>query len=355
MKILSTEGLRKFFPIKAGVFLQVVGYVRAMQSVTMEISKGETIGIVGESGCGKSTLGRTIVKIYEPTGGRIIYHDDKGNEYDITKGLAKNVRSKFRRDVQMIFQNPFDSLDPRMTVRDIIKEPIEAHNLLSKDEIDDYVGELLMKVGMYPEYAQRYPHEFSGGQRQRIAIARSISVSPRLIICDEPTSALDVSVQSQIINLLQELRDEIKMSYIFISHNLDVVHHMSDKIMVMYLGNVVETAGAKELFDYPAHPYTKALMASIPNWDPQERKLQNIKLEGEPPSPINPPPGCPFHPRCPYKIDICSKELPDSFEVAEGHTVACWLHERSCKTGVGGRRSGVGKSKNRSDAASGRK
>ena len=355
MKILSTEGLRKFFPIKAGVFLQVVGYVRAMQSVTMEISKGETIGIVGESGCGKSTLGRTIVKIYEPTGGRIIYHDDKGNEYDITKGLAKNVRSKFRRDVQMIFQNPFDSLDPRMTVRDIIKEPIEAHNLLSKDEIDDYVEELLMKVGMYPEYAQRYPHEFSGGQRQRIAIARSISVSPRLIICDEPTSALDVSVQSQIINLLQELRDEIKMSYIFISHNLDVVHHMSDRIMVMYLGNVVETARAKELFDYPAHPYTKALMASIPNWDPQERKLQNIKLEGEPPSPINPPPGCPFHPRCPYKIDICSKEMPVNFEVSESHSAACWLHERSCKTGVGGRRSGVGKSKNRSDAASGRK
>ncbi|PNS35905.1 ABC transporter ATP-binding protein [Mesotoga sp. B105.6.4] len=336
MKILSTEGLRKFFPIKAGVFLQVVGYVRAMQSVTMEISKGETIGIVGESGCGKSTLGRTIVKIYEPTGGRIIYHDDKGNEYDITKGLARNVRSKFRRDVQMIFQNPFDSLDPRMTVRDIIKEPIEAHNLLSKDEIDDYVGELLMKVGMYPEYAQRYPHEFSGGQRQRIAIARSISVSPRLIICDEPTSALDVSVQSQIINLLQELRDEIKMSYIFISHNLDVVHHMSDRIMVMYLGNVVETAGAKELFDYPAHPYTKALMASIPNWDPQERKLQNIKLEGEPPSPINPPPGCPFHPRCPYKMDICSKEMPDSFQVSESHSAACWLHEREDVVGQSG-------------------
>lgn len=336
MKILSTEGLKKFFPIKAGVFLQVVGHVRAMQSVTLEISRGETIGVVGESGCGKSTLGRTIVKIYEPTGGKILYHDENGEEHDITKGLGKNVRSKFRRDVQMIFQNPFDSLDPRMTVRDIIREPIEAHNLLSKKEAEDYVGELLMKVGLYPEYAQRYPHEFSGGQRQRIAIARSISVRPRLIICDEPTSALDVSVQSQIINLLQELREESEMSYIFISHNLDVVHHMSDRIMVMYLGNVVETAEARELFNNPAHPYTKALMASIPNWDPEDRKLQNIRLEGEPPSPINPPSGCPFHPRCPYKMDICSEEMPGNFEVAEGHKVACWLHETKGVVGGSG-------------------
>jgi len=328
MKIIETKGLKKYFPIKAGVFLQVVGHVKAMESVDFHINRGETVGIVGESGCGKSTLGRTIVKIYEPTDGRIIYHDNDGGEHDITKGLDKKIRLRFRRDIQMIFQNPFDSLDPRMTIRDVIREPIEAHNLIPKNEIDGYVAELLMKVGLYPEYAQRYPHEFSGGQRQRIAVARSISVKPRLVICDEPTSALDVSVQSQIINLLQDLKAENDISYIFISHNLDIVHHMSDRILVMYLGNVVESAGATDLFDNPAHPYTRALMASIPGWDPLDRKLQNIRLEGEPPSPINPPPGCAFHPRCPYRMDRCDKEKPPVVEIAPGHEAACWLHTK---------------------------
>ncbi len=328
MKILQIEKLKKYFPIKAGVFLQVVGHVKAMEDVNFGISKGETIGVVGESGCGKSTLGRTIVKIYEPTAGNISYFDESGREHDISKGLHRSVRPLFRRDVQMIFQNPFDSLDPRMTVRDIIREPIEAHNLVPSSEMDGYVSELLMKVGLYPEYAQRYPHEFSGGQRQRIAIARSISVNPRLIICDEPTSALDVSVQSQIINLLQELREENHISYIFISHNLDVVHHMSDRILVMYLGNVVEASSATELFDNPSHPYTKALMASIPNWSPENRKLQDVRLEGEPPSPINPPPGCPFHPRCPYRLEICDKQKPVSRALSEDHSVACWLYDR---------------------------
>ncbi len=328
MKILQIERLKKYFPIKAGVFLQVVGHVKAMEDVNFGISKGETIGVVGESGCGKSTLGRTIVKIYEPSAGNISYFDESGREHDISKGLHRSVRPLFRRDVQMIFQNPFDSLDPRMTVRDIIREPIEAHNLVPSSEMDGYVSELLMKVGLYPEYAQRYPHEFSGGQRQRIAIARSISVNPRLIICDEPTSALDVSVQSQIINLLQELREENHISYIFISHNLDVVHHMSDRILVMYLGNVVEASSATELFDNPSHPYTKALMASIPNWSPENRKLQDVRLEGEPPSPINPPPGCPFHPRCPYRLEICDKQKPVSRALSEDHSVACWLYDR---------------------------
>ncbi len=327
MKIMSTVGLKKYFPIRSGVFLQVTGYVRALEAVDFEISQGETIGIVGESGCGKSTFGRTIVKIYEPTAGTITYFDPDGKSHDISKGLPRDVRPTFRKDVQMIFQNPFDSLDPRMTIRDIIREPIETHKLFGDAAaMDERVAELLTRVGLYPEYAQRYPHEFSGGQRQRIAVARSIAVNPRLLICDEPTSALDVSVQSQIINLLKEIQRETGMSLIFISHNLDVVHHMSDRIMVMYLGNVVESAPAAELFDEPAHPYTRALMSAIPSWNPKERRLGEVKLEGEPPSPINPPSGCPFHPRCPHSTAICHTARPEPAEVGGGHVCACHLY-----------------------------
>lgn len=327
MKILSTRNLKKYFPIRSGVFLQISGWVRALENVNMEISQGETIGIVGESGCGKSTLGRTIVKIYEPTAGSITYCDPGGETHDISKGIDRRVEPIFRKDVQMIFQNPFDSLDPRMTIRDTIREPLQTHRLFaSKKAMDERVAELLMKVGLYPEYAQRYPHEFSGGQRQRIAIARSISVNPRLLICDEPTSALDVSVQSQIINLLKDIQRDTNMALIFISHNLDVVHHMSDRIMVMYLGNVVESAPATELFDNPAHPYTQALMSAVPSWNPKDRKLGQVKLEGEPPSPINPPSGCPFHPRCPHRVAACSKVKPEAAEVSEGHSAACHLH-----------------------------
>ncbi|MGE5593241.1 MAG: ABC transporter ATP-binding protein [Betaproteobacteria bacterium] len=329
MKILSAAGLRKYFPIRSGIFLQITGYVRALEALDFEISEGESIGIVGESGCGKSTLGRTIAKIYEPTAGTITYHDPSGRSHDISRALRKGVKQTFRRDVQMIFQNPFDSLDPRMTVRDIIREPLDTHRLFdSTAKVDERVAELLRKVGLYPEYARRYPHEFSGGQRQRIAIARSIAVNPRLLICDEPTSALDVSVQSQIINLLKGIQGETNMSLVFISHNLDVVHHMSDRIMVMYLGNVVESAPAVELFDEPLHPYTRALMSAIPGWNPRERKLGKVKLEGEPPSPINPPPGCPFHPRCPYTLEVCRRLKPEPREVSNGHLCACHLHAR---------------------------
>ena len=327
MKIISTRNLKKYFPIRSGVFLQVSGWVRALENVNMGIGQGETIGIVGESGCGKSTLGRAIVKIYEPTAGSITYCDPSGVTHDISKGIGRRVEPVFRKDVQMIFQNPFDSLDPRMTIRDTIREPLHTHRLLaSKKEMDERVAELLMKVGLYPEYAQRYPHEFSGGQRQRIAVARSISVNPRLLICDEPTSALDVSVQSQIINLLKDIQRDTNMALIFISHNLDVVHHMSDRIMVMYLGNVVESAPATELFDHPAHPYTQALMSAIPSWNPKDRKLGLVKLEGEPPSPINPPSGCPFHPRCRHRLAACSKVKPEAAEVSKGHFSACHLH-----------------------------
>ncbi|MCR4403583.1 MAG: ABC transporter ATP-binding protein [Firmicutes bacterium] len=328
-KILSAAGLKKYFPMRSGVFLQITGYVKALEAVDFEIGEGETVGIVGESGCGKSTLGRTVVKIYEPTAGTITYHDPNGKSHDISRGLHRGVRQTFRKDVQMIFQNPFDSLDPRMTIRDVIREPLETHRLFDDaTEMDERVAELLSRVGLYPEYARRYPHEFSGGQRQRIAIARSIAVNPRLLICDEPTSALDVSVQSQIINLLKEIQSETNMALIFISHNLDLVHHMSDRIMVMYLGNVVESAPAAELFDAPAHPYTRALMSAVPSWDPKDRKLGAVKLEGEPPSPINPPKGCPFHPRCPQAMEVCTRVKPEACEVREGHVCACHLHTR---------------------------
>ena len=232
----------------------------------------------------------------------------------------------------MIFQNPYDSLDPRMTIRDIIREPIETHRLFNTSQaMDDYVRELLTKVGLDPDYGKRYPHEFSGGQRQRIAIARSISVKPRLLICDEPTSALDVSVQSQIINLLKQIQRENQMAFIFISHNLDLVYHMSDRILVMYLGNIVESAPSTAIFDSPAHPYTQALMSAIPSWNPTERKLKDVKLEGEPPSPINPPHGCPFHPRCQYRFDACSTVKPDPVMVSPGHICACHLHAEKQK------------------------
>ncbi len=329
MKILSAAGIKKYFPIRSGVFLQVTGYVRALESVDFEIGEGESIGIVGESGCGKSTLGRILAKIYEPTAGTITYHDPSGRSHDVSKGLRKGVKQTFRKDVQMIFQNPFDSLNPRMTVGDIIREPLDTHRLFdSKAETAERVAELLRRVGLYPEYARRYPHEFSGGQRQRIAIARAIAVNPRLLICDEPTSALDVSVQSQIINLLKAIQRETKMALVFISHNLDVVHHMSDRIMVMYLGQVVEAAPAERLFDEPSHPYTQALMSAIPGWNPKERKLGKVKLEGEPPSPINPPSGCPFHPRCPHAWDVCRKIKPNLREVSSDHFSACHLHDQ---------------------------
>lgn len=332
MKILQTQNLKKHFPIRSGVFLQITGYVKALEKVDFEISEGETIGIVGESGCGKSTLGKTLVKIYEPTAGSITYFDPTGKVHDITKGLRKDVRSIFRKDVQMIFQNPYDSLDPRMTIRDIIREPIETHRLFNTSQaMDDYVRELLTKIGLDPDYGKRYPHEFSGGQRQRIAIARSISVKPRLLICDEPTSALDVSVQSQIINLLKQIQRENQMAFIFISHNLDLVYHMSDRILVMYLGNIVESAPSTAIFDSPAHPYTQALMSAIPSWNPTERKLKDVKLEGEPPSPINPPHGCPFHPRCQYRFDACSTVKPDPVMVSPGHICACHLHAEKQK------------------------
>ncbi len=324
--ILKVEHARKYFPIRKGVFLQVAGYVKALEEASFEITEGETVGIVGESGCGKTTLGRVIVRIYEPTSGRIQYTDRNGAVHTIEKRTARTVMKRFRRDVQMVFQDPYNSLDPRMTIGDILKEPLDVHfpNLSEKAKTQK-VGDLLLRVGLYPEYMNRYPHEFSGGQRQRISIARSIASEPRLVICDEPTSALDVSVQSQIVNLLKDIQQQQHNAFLFISHNLDLIHHLSDRILVMYLGNVVEEGNATKVFDHPQHPYTQMLMGAIPDWDPENRKLPDFKLQGEPPSPINPPKGCPFHTRCPHVMEICSREKPRMIACGDQHQTACHL------------------------------
>ncbi|WP_448530793.1 ABC transporter ATP-binding protein [Pseudothermotoga sp.] len=321
--IVSLRKVKKYFPVRAGVFLQVIGWVRALEELDLDINDNETVGVVGESGCGKTTLGRIVARILQPTSGKIEFQG-----VDVTKKAPKDIERLFRRSVQMVFQDPFNSLDPRMTIVDVVKEPLEAHRMfVSKKEMEDYVTDLLVRVGLHREHLSRYPHEFSGGQRQRIAIARAIALKPKLIVCDEPTSALDVSVQSQIVNLLQELREEYCMSYLFISHNLDLVYHMSDRLIVMYLGNVVEEGEAVEVFENPLHPYTRALMSAVPSWDPKQRKLSEVKLYGEPPSPVNPPAGCVFSTRCLYKFDRCEREKPQ-LQGEQKHKVACFLHER---------------------------
>ncbi|HOJ87985.1 MAG TPA: ATP-binding cassette domain-containing protein [Pseudothermotoga sp.] len=320
--ILSLRQVKKYFPVRSGIFLQTTGWIRALEEIDLDIEEDKTIGVVGESGCGKTTLGKVVARILRPTSGKVEFLGE-----DVTGRVSKDVERKFRRNIQMVFQDPFNSLDPRMTIGEILSEPLEAHRVFSsKKEQDNYVKELLVKVGLYPEYLSRYPHEFSGGQRQRIAIARAIALTPKIVVCDEPTSALDVSVQNQIINLLQQIKTEYKISYLFISHNLDVVYHMSDKLFVMYLGNVVESGESREVFENPLHPYTRALMNSTPSWDPNQKRLQTVKLLGEPPNPINPPKGCPFSTRCTIRIERCDKEKPQLVG-DEKHKVACILSE----------------------------
>lgn len=315
--LIQIRDLTKSFPIKGGLLGREVASVKAVSGVSLEIRKGETLGLVGESGCGKSTLGRTIIRLIEPTSGQIIL-DGK----DITNTKGEELRA-LRRRVQIIFQDPYASLNPRMTVGSIIAEPLEIHNLFdSRKDREDRVKQLLDTVGLRPEHINRYPHEFSGGQRQRIGIARALAVDPEFIVCDEPVSALDVSIQAQVINLLMDLQQKLGLTYLFIAHDLKVVEHISNRVAVMYLGRVVEIAPSDELYQHPTHPYTKALLSAIPVPDPRKREGRVI-LTGDVPSPIRPPTGCHFHPRCPIAVANCRSEVPQLKETRRDHFTSC--------------------------------
>jgi oligopeptide transport system ATP-binding protein len=322
--LLDVRNLTMHFPITRGIIFQrQVGAIKAVDGVDFTMTKGETLGLVGESGCGKSTTGRAILQLYRPTAGEVHFEG-----VDITKSKGEELR-KMRRRMQMIFQDPYASLNPRMTVGSIIGEPLEVHNIgNSKKERQERVQELLKTVGLNPYFVNRYPHEFSGGQRQRIGVARALAVNPAFIVCDEPISALDVSIQAQIINLLEDLQDELGLTYLFIAHDLSVVRHISDRIAVMYLGKIVELADRDELYENPMHPYTQALLSAVPIPDPAiETQRKRIILEGDVPSPANPPKGCNFSTRCPRVMDICRQEDPPFKEYKPAHYAACFLYE----------------------------
>jgi oligopeptide/dipeptide ABC transporter ATP-binding protein len=309
--LLGVRDLVKHFPVEGGNEV-----LRAVDGVSFSIRGGETLGLVGESGCGKSTVGRCILRLYEPTSGEIVFE-----KKDITHASNREMRT-LRRDMQIIFQDPYSSLDPRLNILSIVGEPMAIHGIGNKTERRDRVAALLQKVGLDPIYMNRFPHEFSGGQRQRIGIARALALDPKLIVCDEPVSALDVSVQAQVVNLLQDLQSELGLTYLFISHGLAVVEHISNRVAVMYLGKIVEIADAMELYSNPLHPYTKALLSAIPIPDPKQKR-DRIVLTGDVPTPINPPSGCRFRTRCPWAIDECAKVVPELREIRPGHTAAC--------------------------------
>jgi oligopeptide transport system ATP-binding protein len=315
-KLIEIKNLKKYFVANKSAFGAAKTYVKAVDDVSFYINKGETLGLVGESGCGKTTIGRTMLRLYEPTSGKIYF-----NGKDITTVNMKNYRKK----MQIIFQDPFASLNPRMTVGDIVGEPIDIHNLAnSKSERKELIYKLLETVGLNAEHANRYPHEFSGGQRQRVGIARALAVQPEFIVCDEPISALDVSIQAQVVNMLEDLQGDLGLTYLFIAHDLSIVKHISNRVGVMYLGKLVELTSSAELYKNPLHPYTQALLSAIPVPDPEvSRSRERIILEGDVPSPINPPEGCRFRTRCPYAKDICTNEEPKLIDVGSGHMCAC--------------------------------
>jgi oligopeptide/dipeptide ABC transporter ATP-binding protein len=332
--ILEVKGLKEYFPIHSGFFQRVVGHVKAVDGVSFFIRENEVLGLVGESGCGKTTTGRTILRLYDPTAGEIWYRRLAGELIDISHISQKEMKP-LRREMRMIFQDPYSSLNPRFTVKDIISEPLVIHNIARGKEMEDRVAELMRAVGLDPAYMRRYPHEFSGGQRQRIGLARTLSLSPRLIIADEPVSALDVSIQAQVLNLLQELQERLGLTLLFIAHDLSVVEHVSDRIAVMYVGKLVEVAETEEVLRNPLHPYTEALISAVPPADPAIR-LNRIILEGDVPSPANPPPGCVFHPRCRYARDVCSQEEPKLAEVEPDHYASCHFAAELSLQGIGG-------------------
>ncbi|NOZ26730.1 MAG: ABC transporter ATP-binding protein [Chloroflexi bacterium] len=332
--ILEVKDLKMYFPIRQGFFRRVVGYIKAVDGVSFSVHPEEVLGLVGESGCGKTTTGRTILRLYDPTGGEIWFRKQDGEWVDVAK-LSQKEMKPLRREMRMVFQDPFSSLNPRLTVKDIIGEPLVIHGIAKGREMEDRVAELMRAVGLDPAYMRRYPHEFSGGQRQRIGLARTLSLNPRLIIADEPVSALDVSIQAQVLNLLEELKEKFGLTMLFIAHDLSVVEYMCDRIAVMYVGKIVELAETEALLRNPLHPYTEALISAVPPADPDIR-LSRIVLPGDVPSPANPPSGCIFHPRCRYVQDICRTEPPPLAEVQPKRFVSCHRANELSLQGIGG-------------------
>lgn len=336
--LLEVNKLKKYFPIRKGFLRRVVGHVLAVDDVSFYINEGETLGLVGESGCGKTTTARCILRAIDPTSGQVLFRTRSGEVVDMATQPEEKLRQLWG-EMQMIFQDPYGSLNPRMTLFDIVGEPLLVNGMKNRQERMDRVTELLRLVGLRPEYMRRYPHAFSGGERQRIGVARALALNPRLVVADEPVSALDVSVQAQIINLLLELQERLSLTYLFVAHDLSVVKHISDRVAVMYVGKLAETAKTEELFDSPKHPYTAALLSAVPVPDPRKR-MQMIKLEGEVANPADPPPGCYFHPRCRFAVDLCSAETPTLREIASDHLVSCHRADELSLEGIGLSRGG---------------